>query len=182
IFAYILFSTHDYIEAEKPGEQYRIDDIIINTIKTSIPSAIALLALVPLAMVMQGSGQTLELALGIGAVASGPVYAGLAPLIGTLGAFMTGSNLSSNILFAPLQLNTAEALGISSAIALAAQTAGAAIGNSFAPSNVLLGLGAVGLEEGTGGAIRRTITYALIALVLVATVAVLGVVVFGGGG
>lgn len=182
IFAFILFSTHDYIEAEKPGEQYRIDDIIINTIKTSIPSAIALLALVPLAMVMQGSGQTLELALGIGAVASGPLYAGLAPLIGTLGAFMTGSNLSSNILFAPLQQNTAQALEISAAIALAAQTAGAALGNSFAPSNVLLGLGAVGREEGTGNVIRRTIIFALIAVGLIAVVAVVGVLFFTEGG
>ena len=103
-------------------------------------------------------------------MASAPVYAFLAPLIGSLGAFMTSSNLSSNILFGSLQQSTAQALEISQSVALAGQTAGAAVANSMAPGNVLLGIGAVGLTGGTGDVIRRTVIYML------AVVAVLGLV------
>jgi lactate permease len=123
----------------------------------------------------------LELALGISNVATGPIYAFLAPLIGGLGSFMTSSNLSSNILFGPLQEQTAQALGISSSVVLAAQTAGAAIANSIAPGNVLLGLGAVGLTGKTGDVIRRTIIYTLIGVSLAGIVSLLAVLFFFGG-
>lgn len=164
LVAFGFFRARGYIKTT------RIDDVFVDTIKTSIPSAMALLALVPLATVMDGSGQIQELALGIASVASAPVYAFLAPLIGSLGAFMTSSNLSSNILFGSLQQSTAQALEISQSVALAGQTAGAAVANSMAPGNVLLGIGAVGLTGGTGDVIRRTAIYML------AVVAVLGLV------
>lgn len=162
--AFVLFRAQGHIPRR------RIDDVFIDTIKTSIPSAMALLALVPLATVMDGSGQILELALGIASVATGPIYAFLAPLIGGLGAFMTSSNLSSNILFGALQQSSARALELAEPVALAGQTAGAAVANSVAPGNVLLGVGAVGLSGGTGDVIRRTIVYVL------AVVVVLGLV------
>ncbi len=176
IVAYALYKSEGYIEGT------RIDDILVNSLKTIIPSAIALFALVPLAKVMEGSGQTLELALGIGQVATGPIYAFLAPFVGAIGSFMTSSNLSSNILFGALQESTAQALGISAAIALAAQTAGSALANSLAPGNVLLGLGAVGLTGRTGDVIRRTLVYTLVAVALAGVVAVVTLLFFSGTG
>jgi lactate permease len=175
VFAYVIFRRNQYI---KSG---RIDEVLMGTIKTSIPSAMALFALVPLAKVMEGTGQTLELALGISNVATGPIYAFLAPLIGGVGSFMTSSNLSSNILFGPLQEQTAQALGVSRAVIIAAQTAGAAIANSIAPGNVLLGLGAVGLTGKTGEVIRKTIVYMLIGVGLIGVISLLAVLFFFGG-
>lgn len=162
--AYVLFKSRGHIPSG------RVDDILVGTVKTSIPSAISLFALVSLAKVLEGSGQILELALGIGAVAPAPIYAVLAPFIGLLGSFMASSNLSSNILFGPLQESTADVLGLSQSAILAAQTAGAAIGNSIAPGNVLLGIGAVGLTGKTGEVIRRTAIYALGAGALISAV------------
>ena len=103
---------------------------------------------------------------------TGSLFAGMvaAMLIGGLGAFMTSSNLSSNILFGALQQSSARALELAEPVALAGQTAGAAVANSVAPGNVLLGVGAVGLSGGTGDVIRRTIVYVL------AVVVVLGLV------
>lgn len=176
IVAYALFKMRGYIQGT------RIDDIFVDTVKKSIPSAIALFALVPLAKVMEGSGQILELALGIATVASGTVYAFFAPFVGALGSFMTSSNLSSNILFGGLQERTAVALGVGEAALIAAQTAGAAIANSIAPGNVLLGVGAVGESGKTGDIIRRTIWYMLAGVVLAGIIAVLVVTVFSGGG
>lgn len=173
--AYVLYRTQGHIK------EARLDDILVNSLKTVIPSAMALFALVPLAKVMEGSGQTLELALGIGSVASGPVYAFLAPFVGALGSFMTSSNLSSNILFGALQESTAQALSIAVFITLASQTAGAALANSFAPGNVLLGLGAVEETGRTGDVIRHTILYSLAAVALVGVVAVVTLLFFAGG-
>ena len=175
VVAYLLFKTRGHI----PGT--KIDDVLFRTVRSSIPPAISLFALVSLAKVLEGSGQVLELALGIGAVAPGPVYALLSPLIGLLGSFMASSNLSSNILFGPLQESTAEVLGLPQEIVLAGQTAGAAIGNSMAPGNALLGIGAVGLSGETGNVIRKTVIYALAAVAVVSAMSLAAALLLFGG-
>lgn len=170
--AFWYFRSRGYI---RPG---RIDEIAVDTIKTSAPTIMAVLVFIPLALVLQGSGMVLELAGGIAKVASGPVYAFLSPLIGAFGGFLTGSNMSSNILFGPLQSQAAQTLSINRVIVLAAQTAGASIGASIAISSVLLGLGAVGAGGETGNVIRRILPYAAVALVLMALIALGGVLIF----
>jgi lactate permease len=166
LFAFILFRSLGEISRGK------MDDILVDTVRTSIPSAIALFALIPLAKVMEGTGQTLVLAQGIAAVSPGIVYAFISPLVGVLGSFMTSSNMSSNILFGPLQESTAAALNISNTAVLAAQTAGGAIGNAIAPGIVLLGSGAVGVTDRMGEIIRVNMRYVLISLALIGIVAV----------
>lgn len=172
LVAFILFRSQDRI-----GEG-RIDEIASGTIKKSIPSVMALLALIPLAQVLEGSGMVLELAMGISAVATGPIYAFVAPFIGLLGGFLTGSNLSSNILFGPLQQRAASALSVSESIVLGAQTAGAAIGGAIALSTVLLGAGAVGQTGKSGEIIRRALPWAAATLVVMGGLTVAGVLLF----
>lgn len=176
IFAYFLFRSKGEIRSG------RITGILVDTIRTSIPSAVALFALIPLAKVMEGSGQTQVLAQGIALVAPGMVYAFLAPLVGVLGSFMTSSNLSSNILFGPLQEGTALALNISQVAVLAAQTAGGAIGNAIAPGIVLLGSGSVGVSERMGEIIRTNLRYVLVSLVFIGAIAVITAILIPGGG
>lgn len=176
IFAYFLFRRQGEIQAG------RMRGILADTVRTSIPSAMALFALIPLAKVMEGSGQTQVLAHGIALVAPGLVYVFLSPLIGVLGSFMTSSNLSSNILFGPLQEGTALALGVSQVAVLAAQTAGGAIGNAIAPGIVLLGAGSVGVADRMGEIIRINMRYVLVSLVFIGLIAVVTAVLFPGGG
>lgn len=52
----------------------------------------------------------------------------LAPLVGVLGTFVTGSTTSSNVLFTELQVATAEELALPQAPMVAAQGFGAAVG------------------------------------------------------
>jgi lactate permease len=170
--AFWVFRSRGYIPAG------RIDEIAVDTLKTSIPTIMALMAFVPLALVLEGSGMVLELAAGVARVASAPVYALLSPLIGALGGFLTGSNLSANILFGPLQWQAAEALRLNPAFILAAQTAGAAIGSSIAISAVLLGLGAVGVAGETGNTIRKMMPYVAVTLLAIALITLAGVVMF----
>ena len=148
--------------------------ILGQTAKTSLPAAIAFLTLLPLTKAMEGSGQTIVLALGIANFAPPLVYAFMASVVGVLGSFMTSSNLSSNILFGSLQESTASTLGLSQEVILAAQTAGAAVGNAFAPGNVLMAATATGIQEKTGAIIRLTTGYVLLAGGLVGLIAVLG--------
>ena len=130
-------------------------------------------------------GNVVDLAVGIviGVAFSGLVQALvrdlITPLIGMFGGFLTGSNLSSNILFGPLQLQAANALSINASIVLAAQTAGAAIGGAIAISTVLLGLGSVGQSGKTGEVIRRTLPYAAASIVVIGVITVAGVLAFG---
>jgi lactate permease len=160
IVAYILYRRNGFLQDDhtKP--------VFVQTLKSSIPSSIALLAFVPLALVMEGSGQILVLALGVASVAPGPVYVFASPFIGGLGSFMTSSNMTSNILLGPLQEQTAETLDLSESVVLAGQTAGGAVANCMAPGNVLLGTGAVGEAGKEGDVIRKTVVYALLFILL----------------
>jgi lactate permease len=77
--------------------------------------------------------------------ATGTGYPAFAPVVGALGAFITGSATNTNVLFGPLQ--TAAAAGIpgsSPAWLAAANSAGAGIGKMLSPQSIALSIGAVG--------------------------------------
>ena len=155
LVAYVMFRRRGDIASGRRRA------LVSQTLRLGGPSVIAFLALIPLTTVMEGSGQTYVLAQGLAGVAPTYVYALLAPLVGVIGSFMTSSNLSSNILFGPFQETAASSLGVSESAVLAAQTAGAAVGNSVAPGNVLLVGGAVGASEESGRILRGAARYAL---------------------
>ena len=116
-------------------------------------------------LLMSGSGQTLVLAQGITHV-MGRWYALLAGVLGVIGSFVTGSNMSSNILFTDVQVNAAADLGVSSSPLLAAQTAGASAGSMISPSKIILGTAAGGVPGEEGTVLRFTLlTAAILTLV-----------------
>jgi lactate permease len=118
---------------------------------------------------MEHSGMTQLLALGV-SLAAGPLFPLISPFIGALGAFMTGSNTNSNVVFGPLQQSTAETLGLSTSLILAAQTAGGAIGSVFAPAKVVV---AVSTVRGA----KQPPVLRVVALWGTAIIAVLGLIV-----
>jgi len=71
------------------------------------------------------------------ATLAGPLYPLFAPIIGIVGAFVSGSHTVSNIMFYGLQMETARQLGLPIVLMLIAQTSGGAIGNMIALNNVL---------------------------------------------
>lgn len=103
-------------------------------------------AMVSMAATMERTGMSYLLADRL-ARAAGAMFPLLSPFIGALGAFMTGSNVNSNVIFAGLQQHTAALLGISPLIILAAQTAGGAIGSAFAPAKIIVGCSTIKAEE-----------------------------------
>ena len=103
-----------------------------------------------------GTGQTEVLANGIASVL-GKVYVILSPFIGLLGSFMTGSNMSSNILFAGFQSTTAHLLDVNSSIVLGAQSAGGSIGSAISPSNIVLGTTTANILGSEGNVLKKII-------------------------
>jgi lactate permease len=145
--------------------------IIQNSLKKTIPSAIAVIGLIAMSKVMDETGQTTVLAQGVASVTGG-IYPILSPFIGLLGTFMTSSNLSSNILFGGFQQQVALMLQIDKAPLLAAQTVGGSIGSIIAPSKILLGTTAAGILGREGEVISKVLVGALLLC------AVFGLVVF----
>jgi lactate permease len=132
-----------------------------STLKQLIPVTIALLAMLLLARLMVRSGMTEALAeAAAGSTAS--IWPVLAPLVGVLGTFVTGSGTASNVLFTDLQLATAEQLGYDPLPLLGAQNFGASVGNQIAPHNIVAGGATVGLTGGEADVMRRTIGIALV--------------------
>jgi lactate permease len=140
LITYGLFRWRGYYTAGAVGRIAR------GVVKKATGSSLGTAAMVGLAVTMQHAGMTHLLAQGIAQVA-GPAFPLVSPFIGALGAFMTGSNTNSNVVFGDLQQSVAALVGVSPLVILAAQTAGGAIGSAFAPAKVIVGCSTVDAEE-----------------------------------
>lgn len=141
-------------------------DIIKRTYKQSMGSTITVLTMSMMAVLMVESGMTEYLAVGF-AKYTGEFFSIFSPMVGNLGAFMTGSNTNSNILFTALQRSVATVLGISPYIMLGLQSTGGALGNMWSPMNIALGTGVTGTGGREGEVMKKTIVYGIIGPLIV---------------
>ncbi len=127
---------------------------------------IALIAAVALVSIFKGTGMNtlgyesmpMAMAKTIAAIA-GNAWPALASLAGGLGAFITGSNTVSDMLFANFQWDTATALGydlVGHYVVVAAQGAGGAMGNMICVHNIVAACAVCGLIGKEGAILRRT--------------------------
>jgi lactate permease len=167
ILSYFWFRSRGTFDEDS---DYRFSKIAGKTARSSVNSTLGIMTLVAMAVTMQHAGMTQLLAQAL-SLGTGPIFPLLSPFIGALGAFMTGSNTNSNVVFGQLQLETAVTLGLSVALILASQTTGGAIGSLFAPAKVLVGASTV---EGAsdGQVLKRATKNGLLIL------AILGIVIF----
>ncbi len=163
LIAFLLYRRAGYYESAAVwGEIWR------KVRRSAAKSTISILALVAMAALMTHSGMTQIIARGISETFSAEIYPLFAPFIGTLGAFMTGSNTNSNVVFGALQQETAALLALSVPIVLAGQTAGASLGSVLAPAKIIVGCSTVGLGGQEGPVIRRMLLLGLIPVLFVA--------------
>jgi lactate permease len=127
--------------------------------------ALALVLMLDLARLMVHSGLLAALQ-GAAVAGVGAAWPWWAPAVGALGSFVTGSATASNLLFSPLQADTAQALGLSVPWVLAGQSLGAAIGNLVCPHNLIAGAATVGLVGQESALLRRTVGPCLLHLAL----------------
>jgi lactate permease len=166
--SFLLFSATGYY-ARGAGQR-----IITKAVRSAIPATVGILSMVGFAVAMDYSGMTYVLAQGLVRIA-GPLYPFVAPFIGLLGSFMTGSNTNSNVVFAPLQQEAAAALGISALVVLGAQTTGGAVGSMIAPAKLILGCSTAGCPGHEGEVLKKTLPPALIICAVVGVVALVAV-------
>ena len=152
--------------------------IIWKTVDSGVPTSIGIVSMVCFALIMEQSGMTFLLAEGVSRVL-GPAYPMLASAVGTLGAFMTGSNTNSNVIFGAFQQQIAEIGGLSVAVVLAAQTTGGSIGSMLAPAKILVGCSTVGLSGREGPVLGATIRYGLAMTTIIGLIALLANLVVG---
>lgn len=144
----------------------------------AVPASVPVIAFLVTSRILDHSGQTLTLAYGIAAVSPPLVYAGIASVIGALGAFMTSSSTASNVLFGGVQSGVAELHGMSKETIIAAQAAGSAYGNAIAPANVVLGTSIAGIKGQEGAVLRITMPWTVLVAVLTGA-ATIALIVFG---
>ena len=151
-------------------------------IEDAVPASMPVIAFLVMAQLMNHSGQNDVLALGIAAVAPAYAFAFLSNGIGALGAFMTSSSTSSNVLFSDLQHTVAQLKGLPESAIIAAQSAGGSIGNAIAPANVVLGASTAGIAGQEGAILRITIPWTIVAVIVTGAATVLLVMFTGGTG
>jgi lactate permease len=132
----------------------------------AVPACVPVIAFLVTSRILDHSGQTLTIAHGIADVSPPLVYAGIASVIGALGAFMTSSSTASNVLFAGVQSDVAHLHGISAEAIIAGQAAGSAYGNAIAPANIVLGTSIAGIKGQEGSVLRLTIGWTAVVAVL----------------
>lgn len=145
--------------------------IMKKSLCTAVEPSLGILAMVGLSQIMSHTGMTSLLARGLGAVFNRWLFPAVVPFIGTLGAFLTGSNNNSNVLFAPLQVEAATILKLSVPLMLAAQTAGASIGSVMTPGKVIVGCSTIGLAGKESRVLKKLLVYDLLVVLFVAVVA-----------
>ncbi len=98
-------------------------------------------------------------------------YVIIAPLIGVLGSFMSGSNTVSNTLFSSLQFQAAQLVGLPTVLIVALQNNGGAIGNMVCVNNVVSATATTGTIGNEGRIIRTNflpcILYCALVIVVV---------------
>lgn len=133
--------------------------------KTMIAAAPALLLAVPMVQVFINSGSEgvlsmpLTLAEGMSAMV-GDVWPMFAAVIGSMGAFIAGSNTISNMMFSLFQFSTAQGIGLDllgATVVVALQAVGGAAGNMICVHNVVAASATVGLTDREGDLIRKTL-------------------------
>lgn len=92
--------------------------------------------------------------------ALGSLYPLVAPALGALGTFVTGSGTSSEVLFGNVQLNAAHSLGINPVWLVASNSLGVSAGKMLSPQNIAIGCAALDLQGRDGELMGRIAPYA----------------------
>ena len=130
--------------------------------------ALTVASVLGLAYVMNSSGMTN--CLGLGFTKTGHLFPFIAPFLGWLGVFLTGSDTSSNVLFGGLQKATAEQLGLNPLLTGAANTSGGVMGKMISPQSLAVATAACGMVGEEGTLFRFTLKHSLFLTIVVGVI------------
>lgn len=110
-----------------------------------------------------GLSSTLALAL----AGTGGLFPFFSPFLGWIGVFLTGSDTSANALFSNLQAITAQQVGVSEVLLVAANTTGGVTGKMISPQSIAIACAAVSLAGKESDLFRFTVKHSLFFVIIV---------------
>ncbi|WP_315292453.1 L-lactate permease [Hoylesella loescheii] len=135
---------------------------VVNLRKTTV----TIISLVALAAIMNYAGMILVIADTLANI-TGKAYPLFAPLIGAIGTFVTGSDTSSNILFAKLQANVATQLHHADPNwIVASNTTGATGGKMISPQSIAIATAACDMQGQDGEILKSALPYAALYIII----------------
>lgn len=153
----------------------QMGEVLVATVRQMLPTAATMLAVLGCAKVMGYAGM-------IGAISSfciavtGACFPLMAPVIGAVGAFVTGSGTSSGLLFGSVQQQAAEALGMDPYWMVALNSLGVGAGKMISPQTLAIGMASVKVVGIEGKLLARVLPIALAFMVLMAVLGMAGAV------
>lgn len=185
VFPFILVCILTFFLHRMPGA--KVKEAFVDTFNQTLGAAIALFFGVSMVYIYRNTGMNAALTdksmLYVMAEALANIFKGayiiIAPIIGVLGAFMSGSNTVSNTLFAGLQFQTAQLVKMSPVLIVALQNIGGAAGNMICVNNVVAACATTGTMGNEGKIIRTNILpcliYCIIAIIVLGGLILAGV-------
>lgn len=136
-------------------------------------TVVTICSVLSIAKVMSYSGMISDIANFL-VITMGPFYSLVAPVIGALGGFMTGSGTSTNVLFGKLQMETAKSLSLNPAWIATANVMGAGIGKMICPQSIAIGAGAINAVGSESKILRAIFLYFIFDIVVAGIICFLG--------
>jgi L-lactate transport len=124
-----------------------------------------------IAFVMNYSGATQTL--GLALATTGVLFPLFSAYIGWLGVFLTGSDASTNSLFGPMQVISAQQLGVDPTLAGATNTSGGVMGKMISPQNLSIGATAINRSGEESTLLRQTFLWSLVLTAIVGVISLL---------
>lgn len=153
--------------------------VLGSTVRGLAKTIVTIVAVMATAKVMGYSGMIGVIA-AAAVAATGTYYPLIAPVVGSLGTFITGSATSSSVLFGKLQAEAAGTIGSGSYWTAAANTLGACAGKIISPQSIAIAVASTGLSGSEGKIFNSTIRYFIVFIVLMGLIAYFGVPLFAG--
>ena len=150
----------------------RLFKLLVRTAFNLRKTVVTICCLVAMAMLMNNSGMTNDIAKGL-VLLTGAAFPFFAPLIGSIGTFVTGSATNANILFGKLQATAAADLGLVNQGTFfgvtgsetnwlaAANCAGSEGGKLLSPQSIAIATAACDMEGQDGDIMRKTMPFAI---------------------
>lgn len=125
-------------------------------------------AVLGFAYVANWSGMTPTL--GKAFTVTGAFFPFVAPILGWLGTFVTGSDTSSNALFCKMQQITAEQIGVNPVLTVAANSSGGVAAKMISPQSIAVGAASTGLVGREGDLFRFTVGHSVFFTLIVCVI------------
>ena len=151
--------------------------IFKESVMQMIKTIITIITIIATAKIMGYSGMIASIALMLVTV-TGSFYPLFAPLLGSIGTFVTGSGTSSSILFGGLQSETAAALNLNQTWIAASNTAGATAGKMISPQSIAIAVAATNLFGKENELLYGTIKWWAMFVILMGIINYIGTLIF----